>query len=247
MTSRSPARRPDDAALAVSGRMPRSRWGPDDAALAVSDRMTRSRSGPDDAAPAVPSPIPRWGPDDAALAARLRRAVARHPPGIGPAAGHRCAGATHSRTADGRIVCWSVPPVDGQRVAVDAECADAALPPALARRWSGMLPGCLPDCSSADRSPGEPPAGWSTHPSAGRPEMAGWLRSGDCSGLSPERFVLAWTATEVAAKLTDMPVLLLARQGPVTADALTAMGRRIVLHHERRAGLQLCFGLSAPH
>ncbi|MGL5865284.1 MAG: hypothetical protein ACRCYX_05330 [Dermatophilaceae bacterium] len=135
--------------------------------------------------------------DDAALAARLVRAVIRHPPSVGPAAGHRCPGGTHSRTADGRVVCWSVPPADGERVAVDAECVGAASPPALARRWS----------------------------------------IGD-------GFEAAWTATEVVAKLTDIPVLLLARHGPVLTSALTASGRRIVLHHTDQAGLHLCFGLS---
>ncbi|MGL4745253.1 MAG: hypothetical protein ACRCXL_12810, partial [Dermatophilaceae bacterium] len=144
------------------------------------------------------------GSDDAALAARLGRVLARHPAVVGPAAGHRCGRGTHSRTADGQVVCWSVPQVGGERFAVDAECADVLAPPALTQRWSG-------------------------------PVRAGSLPGG---------VVAAWTATEVVAKLTDTPVLLLAARGPVTSVAVTHGARRVVLRHERRRGLHLCFGLA---
>ncbi|MFG1883698.1 hypothetical protein [Micromonospora sp. NPDC049102] len=42
---------------------------------------------------------------------------------------------TRSHLDDGRCVGWYGPPVPGWRVAVDAERADAPVPPALARRF----------------------------------------------------------------------------------------------------------------
>lgn len=42
---------------------------------------------------------------------------------------------TRSHLDDGRCVGWYGPPVPGWRVAIDAERADAAVPPALARRF----------------------------------------------------------------------------------------------------------------
>ncbi|MGL5816065.1 MAG: hypothetical protein ACRCZD_17455 [Phycicoccus sp.] len=217
MTSSPPVRSPDAAALAERVRV-----------------SPRSRFEPDDVPPAWP-PHSAPGPDAtvvAALAARLCRAVVRHPPDIGPAAGHHCAGGTHSRAGDGRIVCWSAPTVHGERIAVDAECVDAAPPRALAWYWSRLLPG------DALGGPADDSA-------AGPPASATSLAPGGSEGRSPGGFTSVWTATEVVAKLTDTPVLLLARRGPVTTDTLTLPGRRIVLRHEHRAGLQLCFGLAA--
>ncbi|MCX5070076.1 hypothetical protein OOJ91_29945 [Micromonospora lupini] len=42
---------------------------------------------------------------------------------------------TRSHLADGRCVGWYGPPTPGWRVAIDAERADAPVPPALARRF----------------------------------------------------------------------------------------------------------------
>ncbi|MEU8162878.1 hypothetical protein ACX27O_21780 [Micromonospora sp. SD19] len=42
---------------------------------------------------------------------------------------------TRSHVDDGRCVGWYGPPVPGWRVAIDAERADAPVPPALARRF----------------------------------------------------------------------------------------------------------------
>ncbi|TNH29705.1 hypothetical protein FHG89_11395 [Micromonospora orduensis] len=44
---------------------------------------------------------------------------------------------TRSYLDDGRCVGWSGPPAPGWRVAIDAERADAPVPPALARRFGG--------------------------------------------------------------------------------------------------------------
>ncbi|WFE44004.1 hypothetical protein [Verrucosispora sp. WMMD1129] len=45
------------------------------------------------------------------------------------------AAVTRSHLGDGRCVGWYAPPVPGWQVAIDAERAAAALPPALARRF----------------------------------------------------------------------------------------------------------------
>ncbi len=74
-------------------------------------------------------------------AERLAHAVAAASPEVhaGP---HHCATGTHSRTGDGRVLCWHPHAfgVDGDRWAVDAEVADQPVPPALARRWGSADP-----------------------------------------------------------------------------------------------------------
>ncbi|MET8308665.1 MULTISPECIES: hypothetical protein [unclassified Micromonospora] len=50
-------------------------------------------------------------------------------------AGQVADAATRSHLDDGRCVGWYGPPTAGWRVAVDAERADAPVPPALARRF----------------------------------------------------------------------------------------------------------------
>jgi hypothetical protein len=67
-------------------------------------------------------------------AAVLSLAVATHPLVIEPADRHTCVAGTHSRTADGRIVCWSVPVP--AVCAVDAEMVTQPVPAALSRRWA---------------------------------------------------------------------------------------------------------------
>jgi hypothetical protein len=74
-------------------------------------------------------------------ARRLEQAIADAPPQVhhGP---HPCAPGTHSRTADGRVVCWRPQAfgVEGDRWAIDAELADQPVPPTLARRWGSDDP-----------------------------------------------------------------------------------------------------------
>jgi hypothetical protein len=68
--------------------------------------------------------------------AGLSLRVARSPVEVWPAgADHRCVGGTHTRVADGRLLCWS--PEDlpaAASCAVDAEIATQPVPPALRRR-----------------------------------------------------------------------------------------------------------------
>lgn len=68
----------------------------------------------------------------------LHRLVDSHPPVIERIPDHRCGGGNHSRTRDGRIVCWRPPVTVG--VAVDAEVADQEVPGLLSRRWHSRDP-----------------------------------------------------------------------------------------------------------
>jgi hypothetical protein len=74
-------------------------------------------------------------------ARRLEQAIAGAPPEVhvGP---HHCATGTHSRTSDGRVLCWRPHGlgVEGDRWAIDAELADQSVPPTLARRWGSDDP-----------------------------------------------------------------------------------------------------------
>lgn len=55
---------------------------------------------------------------------------------------HHCATGTHSRTADGRVLCWRPQAfgLERDRWAVDAELVDQPVPPTLARRWGSGDP-----------------------------------------------------------------------------------------------------------
>lgn len=113
---------------------------------------------------------------------RLARAVRDHPLVVEERAGHRCVAGAHSYLADGRVVCWVLPPWSGSGApadpevghAVDAELVLQRVPPSLGERWGGGV------------------------------------------AQAPEDFWDRWCATEVLAKLADVPMVLLARQGPVT-------------------------------
>lgn len=75
-----------------------------------------------------------------ALARRLRHAIERSPLVTSVAVGlHSCGGGTHTRLADGRLLCWAPDSVlEGCAYAVDAEIAEQPVPRALARR-SGLV------------------------------------------------------------------------------------------------------------
>jgi hypothetical protein len=121
---------------------------------------------------------------------RLARAVRDHPLVVEERAGHRCVAGAHSYLADGRVVCWVLPPASGPggpadaRVAhaVDAELALQAVPPSVRGRW------------------------------------------GESVDAEPEDFWHRWCATEVLAKLAEVPMVLLARQGPVTTSPVRRSG-----------------------
>ena len=72
------------------------------------------------------------------LAAWLAGAVQQYPARFAPAKGrHRCCERTHSRLADGRLLCWrppAPPTPTGLVRAIDAELAGQTVPRALARR-----------------------------------------------------------------------------------------------------------------
>jgi len=119
---------------------------------------------------------------------------------IEPAAGHSCVGGTHSRVADGRIVCWSPSPSGPEQYAVDAELAAQPVPPHLERRWRGR---------------------WGSH-------AAFWD---------------AWCATEVCAKLLDIPVVVMASRGPVGASPVSRDGQTVTYAVERRGDLVVAFGV----
>ncbi|EWT01147.1 hypothetical protein N865_11510 [Intrasporangium oryzae NRRL B-24470] len=75
-----------------------------------------------------------------ALARRLRHAIEGSPHVTSVAGGlHACRDGTHTRLADGRLLCWAPGPLLGGCVyAVDAEIAEQPVPRALGRR-SGLL------------------------------------------------------------------------------------------------------------
>ncbi len=52
--------------------------------------------------------------------------------------GHVCAGGAHTRTDDGRLLCWQTSGLPRLRRAIDAELCDQEVPPALARRAPGL-------------------------------------------------------------------------------------------------------------
>ncbi|MEP7332344.1 MAG: hypothetical protein ABI692_09675, partial [Terracoccus sp.] len=65
----------------------------------------------------------------------LRRSVRQQPAEVVPPGQlHTCVERTHSRLADGRLLCWRPSRLTGLRVAIDAERAGQAVPRALARR-----------------------------------------------------------------------------------------------------------------
>ena len=134
-------------------------------------------------------------PASARLAAAMRTPLV-----IERAADHRCTRGTHSRVADGRIVCWSPERGDREAYAVDAEIVGQPVPPHLEARWGGL---------------------WAAH----------------------ESFWGAWCASEVCAKLWDVPVVALAARGPVASSPVT-LGSQTVTYAVRQEGdLVVAFGV----
>jgi len=121
---------------------------------------------------------------------RLSRAVRDHPPVIGPRAGHRCRAGAHSYLGDGRVVCWVVPSLPGP--AGDGTAVGGTDLP-LAHAVDAELAGQRVPASVASR--------WRV-----------------AAAADPGRFWDLWCATEVLAKLADVPMVLLVRRGPVTAS-----------------------------
>jgi len=129
---------------------------------------------------------------------RLSRAVRDHPPVIGPRAGHRCRAGAHSYLGDGRVVCWVVPSVaEPPRAGGTAVCGSGGHAgtdePPLAHAVDAELAG--------QRVPPSVTTRWR-----------------GTAAADPGRFWDLWCATEVLAKLADVPMVLLVRRGPVTAS-----------------------------
>ena len=85
--------------------------------------------------PGVPLRGDSGGEANEPLAQWLRGAVQQYPAVFAPPGGrHTCSERTHSRLADGRLLCWRLPARAGLVRAIDAELARQRVPPALARR-----------------------------------------------------------------------------------------------------------------
>lgn len=93
--------------------------------------------GTQDGEPDVRAPtlrLHRGGDRAEPLARWLPRAVRRHPAGVVTTGEpHPCAERTHSRLADGRLLCWRPSGAAGLFLAIDAELAGQPVPRALAR------------------------------------------------------------------------------------------------------------------
>lgn len=131
----------------------------------------------------------------------LQTLIETYPPVIEPSSTHICPGGAHSRTRDGRIVCWT-PSVADIRVAVDAEVAGQTVPGLLARRWR---------CSE------------------------------------PDLFWKLWTATEVASKLVNIPILAwISTTQPIRTSPCPVAGGTVWWLSGITQGLRLSYGFLAP-
>lgn len=134
-----------------------------------------------------------------AASARLAEAMLT-PLVIERAADHACTRGTHSRIADGRVVCWSPPRGDDDVYAVDAEIAAQPMPPHLELRWRGL---------------------WDAHDS----------------------FWAAWCASEVCAKLWDIPIVVLAARSPVGSSPVTLAGHTVTYAVRHEGDLVVALGV----
>lgn len=81
----------------------------------------------------------------------------------------------------------------------------------------------VPTTSAADPEDGGPPGGWALDAEVATAPVprhigARWQAS---TGDDPELFWRAWCATEVLAKLAEVPVVLLVRAGPFLVTPVT--------------------------
>lgn len=134
-----------------------------------------------------------------AASARLAEAMLT-PLVIERAADHTCTSGTHSRVADGRIVCWSPPRTNDEAYAVDAEIASQPRPPRLEVRWRGR---------------------WDAH----------------------DDFWGAWCASEVCAKLWNIPIVVLAARSPVGVSPVTHAGQTVTYAVRAEGDLVVAFGI----
>lgn len=144
----------------------------------------------------------------------LSRVVREHPVVIEARAAHRCIGGTHSHLADGRVVCW-VLPVTGSRT-MDGVCVDD-----------------LPTAHAVDAELALQPV----------PERVAsrWDAGG---AVDPRRFWDRWCATEVLAKLADVPMVVLVGGEPVTASPVRRHGLEVHWTVRRVADVVVAQGLS---
>lgn len=129
---------------------------------------------------------------------RLSRAVREHQLVIEARVDHRCEGGAHSYLADSRVVCWVVPP--GCRpVAAEDVCVDDA------------------------------PAGHAIDAEQGRQPVPAWVASRwqAHGAMDPQRFWDLWCATEVLAKLADVPMVVLVAEAPVTSSPVRRDGLEV--------------------
>ncbi len=139
--------------------------------------------------------------EDMTTAASARLAAAmRTPLVIERAADHACTRGTHSRVADGRVVCWSPPRGNDEAYAVDAEIASQPVPPHLEVRWRGL---------------------WDAHAS----------------------FWAAWCASEVCAKLWEVPIVVLAARSPVGSSPVTRASQTVTYAVRPEGDLVVAFGI----
>jgi hypothetical protein len=154
-----------------------------------------------------------------ARAQLLARAVRAHPVVIEGRSAHRCAGGVHSYLGDGRVVCWQPPP---EAFATSDESGDGGAV-GESRAPAGFAG------SGGSRASGDPdhdrPVGWaidaelSTQPVPAH--VAARWRVAGAAAQQPgdaEQFWPLWCATEALAKLSDVPIVVLLRSGPVTAS-----------------------------
>ncbi|GAA2742804.1 hypothetical protein GCM10009868_14200 [Terrabacter aerolatus] len=145
----------------------------------------------------------------------LSRAVREHPVVIEARDGHRCDGGTHSHLADGRVVCW-VLPAAGLRDADDV-CVDD-------------LPAARAVDAELSRQAVPPTV------------AARWQAGGEA--LDAQRFWDRWCATEVLAKLADVPMVVLVGGPPVTSSPVRRHGVEVHWLVRRVADVVVAQGLS---
>ncbi len=131
----------------------------------------------------------------------LARAVREHPVVIEARAAHRCDAGSHSYLADGRVVCWVLPSRWGP------------VGPATA---GGVRVGDAPAAGALDAELGRQPVP--------RTVASRWEAHGSAD---PRRFWDLWCATEVLAKLADVPMVVLVAGAPVTSSPVRRDGLEV--------------------
>jgi len=145
---------------------------------------------------------------------RLSRAVREHGLLIEARLDHRCEAGAHSYLADGRVVCWVVPP--GRRPVAEAVGAD------------------------------DPPVAHAVDAEHGRQPVPPWVASRwQAQGAGdPQRFWDLWCATEVLAKLADVPMVVLVAGVPVTSSPVRRDGLEVHWVVRRVADVVVAQGLA---